>query len=89
MPVDFIESLTRFQEESLAAIKQAQDANLAAFSSLTEIASKSTAAMPNFPKFEGMPNPAQVIESTFGFAEKFLELRKEYALKIAELTAKN
>ncbi len=89
MPVDFIESLTKFQEESLATIKQAQDANLAAFSSLTEIATKSAASLPTFPKFEGIPNPSAVIESTFGFAEKFLELRKDYALKIAELTTKN
>ena len=67
----YTEYIEKVQEDVLNQIKEAQDASL-----------KSFAAMP---KFEGFPTPSEVIEQTFDFAEKFLELRKAYTLKVADL----
>ena len=34
-----------------------------------------------------MPTPTQLVELSFGFASQFLELRKAYTLKVAEMIA--
>ena len=67
----YTEYFNKLQEDVLSQIKEAQDASLKGFAAM--------------PKFEGFPTPSEVIEQTFDFAEKFLEMRKAYTLKVAEL----
>jgi hypothetical protein len=77
----------KVQEEGLAALKQAQDASLATLTSMREFSGHVPAAFTTMPSFEGFPTPTAVIEQSFGFAAKFMQLRKEYALKMAEMIA--
>ena len=81
----YTEYIEKVQEDVLNQIKEAQDASLKSFASLREMAASYPTSVPAMPKFEGFPTPVEVIEQTFDFAEKFLELRKAYTLKVAEL----
>jgi hypothetical protein len=63
------------QEQTLSAIRQAQDASL-------KIASV------GWEQAEQLPTPAQAIESAFDFAGRVLELQKQYALRLAGVAAK-
>jgi hypothetical protein len=83
----YTEYLNKIQEDVLTSIKEAQDASLKSLSSFGEIAAKYPATAPAMPKFEGFPTPAEVIEQSFDFAQKFIDLRKEYTLKVAEMIA--
>lgn len=84
MSVDYIEYFAKLQEQGLAAVKQAQDASLAALTSFREIAAQFPTNTEVTP-FAGIPTPAKAIEQSFDFASKLLELRKQYALHVAEL----
>ncbi|HEY1867422.1 MAG TPA: hypothetical protein VGG70_03940, partial [Candidatus Cybelea sp.] len=37
------------------------------------------------PAFENIPTPTQFVELSFGFASQLLELRKAWALRVAEM----
>lgn len=85
MAVNVVDYFTKLQEESLAAIKQTQDASLSAFGKFREL-NKDFAEKPgSVPSFENLPTPTQLVELSFGFAGQLLEMRKAYALKIAEM----
>ncbi|MGH7756093.1 MAG: hypothetical protein ACREM8_07405 [Vulcanimicrobiaceae bacterium] len=85
MPTGIAEYITKIQDESLALVKQAQDANLAALASASEFGTKIPSLNDaKIPSIEGLPTPAQFVAMSFDFATRFLELRKEYALKVTE-----
>jgi hypothetical protein len=81
----YTEYLTKVQDDVLTSIKEAQDASLKSMISFREIAANYPTSVQTLPKFEGFPTPAEVIQQSFDFAEKFLEMRKDYTLKVAEL----
>ena len=74
--------LEKAQGEFLSGLKQAQDLNVKAIASVTElIESKNGEAK--------LPTPAEIVEKSFAFTSQLLESRKEYMLKLAELLPKN
>ena len=85
MAVNVSEYMSKFQEESLAAIKETQDASLKAFKSFSEFGKEMTEKPGSVPAFENLPTPTQFVELSFGFASQLLELRKAWALRVAEL----
>jgi hypothetical protein len=85
MAVNVSEYMTKFQEESLAAIKETQDASLKAFKSFSQFGKEMNEKPGNVPAFENIPSPTQFVELSFGFASQILEMRKAWALRIAEL----
>lgn len=85
MAVNVSEYMTKFQEESLAAIKETQDASLKAFKSFSEFGKEMAEKPGTVPAFENLPTPTQFVELSFGFASQILELRKAFALRVAEM----
>jgi hypothetical protein len=83
MTTDFTKFAEAFQEQTLAAVKQAQDLNVAAFEQtqkfFSEIATMDKVSL------EPMTSPTKFVETSFDYANKFLELRKEYALQVADM----
>lgn len=69
--------VTEAQQQTLTALKQAQDLSIRA----TEAAA---AAFPKIEKTDA-PSPQQIVESTFGFAGQVLESQKAYALRLTEV----
>jgi geranylgeranyl pyrophosphate synthase len=84
MPTTYTDYISKVQDDVLDQIKEAQDVSLKSFASLREM-SASYPTMPAMPKLDGFPTPSEVIEQSFEFAEKFLELRKAYTLKVVDL----
>lgn len=85
MAVNVSEYMTKLQEESLAAIKETQDASLKAFKSFSAFGKEMTEKPGSVPAFENIPTPTQFVELSFGFASQLLELRKAWALRVAEM----
>lgn len=85
MAVNVSEYMTKFQSESLAALKETQDASLKAMSSFRDFGKEFSEKPGTVPAFENMPTPTQFVEMSFGFATQLLELRKAYALRVAEM----
>lgn len=85
MAVNVSEYMSKFQEESLAAIKETQDASLKAFKSFSEFGKEVSEKPGTVPSFENIPTPTQFVELSFGFASQVLEMRKAWALRIAEM----
>ncbi|MGZ3497329.1 MAG: hypothetical protein ACXWNK_16325 [Vulcanimicrobiaceae bacterium] len=84
MAVDFAEYVSKLQEQSLSAVKQAQDVNLAALASWRQ----QMAAVPGFKQLstpDNVPSAAKAIELGFGFVSRLLDLQKQYMLKAAEI----
>ena len=87
MAVNVSEYMTKFQEESLMAIKETQDASLKAMKTFSEFGKEMIEKPGTVPAFESIPTPTQFVELSFGFASQLLELRKAYTLRIAEMFA--
>jgi hypothetical protein len=85
MALNVVEYVTKLQEESLAAIKQTQDASLSAFGKFRELNKEFAEKPGSVPSLENLPTPTQLVELSFGFASQLLEMRKAYTLKIAEM----
>jgi hypothetical protein len=76
----YAEFVEKAQAEFLSGLRQAQDLNLKALESVTELFKKNGSTE--------QPTPAQVVERTFAFTNEVLEARKQYLLKLAELFPK-
>lgn len=85
MTVNVAESMNKFQKESLAAIKETQDASLRAMESFGDFTKEWASKPGTVPSFENLPSPTQFVEMSFGFAGALLEMRKNYTMKIAEM----
>ncbi|HTX55484.1 MAG TPA: hypothetical protein VMD47_00135 [Candidatus Acidoferrales bacterium] len=79
----YAEYLEKAQSDFLSGLKQAQELNIKAIASLTDLFKEGTNGSAK------LPTPADVVERTFAFTNQVLEARKEYMLKLAGLLPKN
>jgi hypothetical protein len=87
MAVNVVDFINKIQEEGLTTLKQTQEASLAAMGNFRKFGNELSEKPGTIPTFENMPTPTQLVELSFGFASQFLEVRKAYTLKVAELIA--
>jgi hypothetical protein len=87
MAVNVVEYINKLQEEGLTTLKQTQEASLAALGDFRKFAGELSEKPGTLPTFENIPTPTQLVELSFGFASQFLEVRKAYTLKVAEMIA--
>jgi hypothetical protein len=85
MSVNVSEYMTKFQEDSLKAIKQTQEASLNAMQSFRELTKEWNEKPGTLPSLENMPSATQLVEMSFGFASQVLEMRKAFTMQIAEM----
>ena len=85
MTNDFTKFAEQIQEQTLAAVKQAQDLNVAAFEQTQKFISE--IATTEKVSFENVTSPTKFVELSFDYANKFRELRKQYALQVADMFA--
>lgn len=85
MAVNVSEYMNKFQEQSLAAIKETQEASLKAMNSFREFGKEFNEKPGAMPALENIPTPTQLVELSFGFASQLLELRKAFTLRVAEM----
>jgi hypothetical protein len=78
----YIESLSKLQQQSLEAIKQAQAAQLAALTTLGQIVADVPAFKPAA-AFENLPTFAELAELNASFARSILEQQSAYVSQLA------
>ena len=89
MSVNVVEYMTKLQDEGLEAIKQTQEASLAWMNSWREMTKEFSEKPGTMPSFENVPSPTQFVEMSFGFANRVLELRKAFTMKVAEMVSES
>ena len=87
MAVNVVDFINKIQEEGLTTLKQTQEASMAAMGDFKKFATEMSDKPGTIPTFENLPTPTQLVELSFGFAAQFLEVRKAYTLKVAEMIA--
>lgn len=85
MSVNVSEYMNKFQQESLDALKQTQDASLKAIRTFGDFTKEWSEKPGVVPAFENLPSATQWVEMSFGFASQLLEIRKNFTMKIAEM----
>lgn len=85
MTINVTEYFSKFQQESLEALKQTQDANVEALTKFRALGTEFEVKPGTVPTFENIPSPTQLVEMSFGFASQMLEIRKAYTLKVAQM----
>ena len=75
-----------FQDQVVEAIRANQDALVEAVRSWAGSVSQVPAM---FPVPEGTPNPGEMVENAFSFAERMLALQREFVERIVEASTPN
>jgi hypothetical protein len=76
--------LESVQDQLLGAISAGEDAVLTGVKTLAQTAEPITGKLPDLPFADRLPNPVDVVDSAFGFAEKLLANQKEFVVKLVE-----
>jgi hypothetical protein len=71
------------QEQLLEALIAGEDAVVSGVKSLVERTQPITAKLPDVPFADRLPDPADVADNAFSFAEKLLATQKAFAVKLA------
>lgn len=86
MTTDFTTFAENMQEQTLAAVKQAQDLNVAAFEQTQKFFSELSKT--DKVSLENVTSPTKFVEMSFEYANKFMDLRKQYAMQLASMFEK-
>lgn len=78
----YTELSEKMQGEFLESLKQAQELSLKTLSAFGELIAQIPTAKADAVT---LPTPAEAVEQGYAFANRLLEARKEYTLKLAEL----
>jgi hypothetical protein len=73
------------QEQVLEGIRQSQQAIIEAARAWGDATAKVSPSLPNVPtrpQVEGVPSPAELVESSFDFAEKLLASQREFTKQL-------
>jgi hypothetical protein len=75
------------QTQILATVRKSQEAVVDALRNWTEAVQKLTPQLPpNYPLAEALPKPAELVDSTFDFAEQLLAAQREFAHSVLGVT---
>lgn len=77
-----VPTAAELQERVLDGIRESQHAVLEATRAWSDATAKLTPALPAVPTPEGVPNPAEIVQSSFDFAEKLLASQREFAQEL-------
>ncbi len=82
---NYTEFLEKAQTEFVTGLKQAQELNLKALASITDLFATVPTIDAKDASAAQMPTPTELVERAFAFTNTLVETRKEYAVKLAEL----
>jgi hypothetical protein len=79
-----LETVTTVQDQLLDAVKAGQAKVLSAVDTLADSATPIIDKLPAAPFADRLPNPVDLIDNYFSFAQKLLANQKDFTLKLAE-----
>lgn len=83
----YLEFSKATQEQILDAAKQNQQIAIQAAQAWAQAVAPYASQIPATPGLEGTATPAELVENSFGFAKKLIELQQELALGVAQAWA--
>jgi hypothetical protein len=81
----YTEFFEKAQAEFVNSLKQAQELNIKALASVSDLFAKIPTIDTNETNAVSLPTPTEIVEQTFAFTNELIAARKEYAIKLAEL----
>lgn len=89
MPTKTADTTTAITDAVVTSIKQSQELAATGFNAWVDFAGKNFAmpSMESLPFADAMPNPREVLDVTYGFAEELLATQKDLAYKIVDALA--
>lgn len=75
------------QERMLEAVRQGQDAMVNAVSMWSQAVAKAMPELPKAPYADQLPTPAELVETSFSFAEKLLNAQHQFAKDVLAASA--
>jgi hypothetical protein len=91
MPTKTADPTSALTDAFVTTLKQSQELAASSINAWIDLAGK-TFSLPSLPSFDGLnasvvPDPRDVIEVSFGFAEELLATQKELAVKFVDAVA--
>jgi len=83
MAQTYVDLISKLQEQGISALKQAQQAHLAALSTARDVASDIATAP--VPTVDSLPSFSQVADLYGKFATSVIEAQKSYVAQLAEI----
>jgi hypothetical protein len=89
MPTKTEDATSAFTEAIVSTVKQGQELAVSGINAWVDFTGKTF----NLPKSDALPfassipNPREVVEASFGFAEELLATQKEFAIKLVDAVA--
>jgi len=89
MPAKTADATTAITDAFVTTIKQSQELVATGFSAWVDFAGKNFAmpSMDSIPFADAIPNPKEVLDVTYGFAEELLATQKDLAYKFVDALA--
>jgi hypothetical protein len=72
------------QEQTLKTVKQGQQVIVEAIRAWANAVEKAIPETPAIPYSDELPNPQEIIKTSFGFAEQLLKAQKEFAESVLD-----
>ncbi|MFI5054747.1 MAG: hypothetical protein ACHQDE_10325 [Acidimicrobiia bacterium] len=84
MPSKTADPTTVFTDAFIAGVKQTQELAFSGINAWLDLAGKgfTMPELESLPFVDAIPNPTEMIESTFAFAEELLSTQKDFAVKL-------
>lgn len=82
---NYTEFFEKAQGEFVNSLKQAQELNIKALASLSDLFAQVPTIDTKDAATATLPTPTEVVERAFAFTNELIATRKEYAVKLAEL----
>jgi hypothetical protein len=83
------DSATSVQDQILATVKTAEDAVLSAAKAIIDSVEPVAGKIPAAPFADKLPNPTEVIDNAFTFAQKLLANQKAFYTELAKVLTPN
>ena len=89
MPTKTADPTAVLTDAFISGVKQSQELAFSGITAWTELAGKAFTMpeMESMPFIDAMPNPKDMIESSFSFFEELLATQKDFAIKIVDAVA--
>jgi len=89
MPTKTSDATNAFTEAIVTSVKQGQELAFNGISAWVDLTGKAF-ALPktdSLPFASALPNPRELVEASFGFAEELLATQKEFAFRLVDAVA--
>jgi hypothetical protein len=84
MPSKTADPTTVFTDAFIAGVKQTQELAFSGITAWLDLAGQGfkMPELESLPFIDSVPNPTEMIETSFGFAEELLSTQKDFAIKL-------